>query len=207
MMKRLGFTLLLASLFAFVCPSDGQAEVIFSFDTDGSTSIDVGAPKTNQIFDVYISQTVGDTDEVLGIIADFQLSGGSYSSGQVSSVGTGTAGFFGAGNLLTSQIVNGGATLFTLNQEFDNPQSISSVTPELLYRIEVDTSALASGTYELAFDDTTSVLFDPALNPIAVGSTPLQFTITAIPEPSCGLAFLAMGFVLRRQRRCIHRAC
>ena len=124
-----------------------SADIILSMDVAGSTHFDTGAAGAGKQLSVYISQDAGATDTAFVWVADFTLGAGVISDGTVSDTGAiGTPGYFGAGNLSTSQFnFTAGDTTFNINQESTNSMQpvANEPTREKWFDFEIDTTGIA----------------------------------------------------------------
>jgi len=199
----------LVLLTSFVMALPATAEIIVSLDSAGSTSVDLGTPGANKTIDFYISQDAGSSDTMAAIFAEFALSGGVIGQppGTVSSTGsTGTAGYYGAGNLDVSELNRTNDTRFNINQSFDFESMLQPIPNDpqrgLWFTLNLDTTGLAVGDYSISLINPDSAFFDPTATAISANSN-FAFTVSNVPEPSSLALFglLGVGAALCPRRR------
>lgn len=192
-------------VFAFGATSHGQ--VVVSLDASGNNSIDLGDPGANKQLDFYIGRAMGSMSQpITGAVPNYEfLATVSLSNGMVAPSGAASgSGFFGDGNLQFSQFRVDSATMFGINQEFDDPQPLSE-TPELWFSLTLDTSGLADGTYDINVQDADESFpfFTGATVEFLSVNNNLQFIINsaAIPEPGAASLIGALGLLAALHRR------
>ncbi len=199
MFSRLKFLLAVVTIFAINhcgALSFTRADIILTLG--GNTSF---SPDSGVVFlDVLAHSTTGESRTAF--TADFSLSSGGFASndngfgdgGGFTKTGQlGQATWIGAGNLQgTSFFVfdSGDPSLALVSLDFKNSQPFPT-TDQLLLRLAINTTGLASGNYGITVNSNASST--TSLGP---------FTISAVPEPT-SLAIIALGScgVLRYVRK------
>ncbi len=191
---------------AMACPA--AAEIIISLDPAGSNIVDLGMAGMDKTIDFYIAQDAGLSDTLAAIFAEFTLDGGviATSPGTVSTTGsTGTAGYYGAGNLDVSELNRTSDTSFNVNQSFDFESMLQPISNDpqrdLWFSLNLDTTGLAAGDYSITLQNPEATFFDPTATTLPANSS-FSFTVSAVPEPSA-LALMVMfgaGSLLIRRK-------
>jgi hypothetical protein len=173
------FAVLLGLLLA--CPVSAQISI--AVDSDGSSNINLGPAGPNKSINFFIGQDSAASDDLAAIFAVVDLSGGVVAdpAGIVSAQGAGTAGYFGAGNLVVSTIGPGDSnSQFEVNQFFGSSQPImTGANRELWFTLNVDTTGLAAGDYSISLADAGGSFRDSAGAFIAANNN-LSFTVSEV---------------------------
>ena len=197
----------MAMLLGFTVPA--SADIVVTVNSAGSTNVNLGTAGAGKTIDFHISQDASSSDTMAAIFAEFTISGGVIGDppGTISATGaTGTAGYYGAGNLDVSQINRTGDTSFNINQSFDFESMLQPIKndPErdLWFTLNLDTTGLAPGSYSIVLADPDNSFFDPTAATISANNN-LSFTVSAIPEPTslAVLGLVGIGSVLVRRRK------
>jgi hypothetical protein len=186
---------------AMAFPNHATADVVLALDTAGSTTIDTGVAGSGKLLRIYISSD--SADEIQALNTPFTIEAGDVTSGLVSTSGaTGTAGFFGAGNLTNSDFVRTSGSTFVVDQFLTAPQNLlDAANRELWFELTIDTTGVASGSYFLRLDDPNSSFFDSGANALTPNNN-LTFSVSAVPEPgSLSVIGLASVLLITRRRR------
>ncbi|MFK7770435.1 MAG: hypothetical protein AB8B55_24710 [Mariniblastus sp.] len=183
--------------------SAANADIFLSMDSQGSQNFNTGSAGAGKLLAIHISQDATSNDRLAVWVADFDLEAGDVTGGQVSATGSGTDGFFAAGNLSTSDFTLTSTNSFEVNQETtDFDQAIpQEPVREKWFELTIDTTGLADGTYDLILRSPTETFLDPDANFVTVGNQ-LTFTVSSVPEPGVihFLGFLTAFFIGRRKR-------
>ncbi len=201
--------LLLILICVFSGLSTARADIGIAVDTSSSTNANVGVGP-NQTINLFLRETApssGTPTELTAITPFFQISAPLTVAPVVSLAPVGPtdsgSGFFGDGNLNASGVTPSGNTIFGINQEFNNPQLLTS-TPELWLSISIDTTGIAPGVYQLDIldqgDDFSNVV-DPTAPIFFDHNDNLTFTVVAVPEPSSALLVVGIAMVVASRRR------
>ena len=202
-LMKFAIVAMIAVTFFIILPRTVSADVVLALDTAGGTSVETGGAGAGKLLRIYISSD--SSDEIQALAPTFNVQAGSVTSGVVSIAGgTGTVGFFGAGNLTVSDFVKSAETTFVIDQFLTAPQTLMNAADrELWFELTIDTSGLASGSYFLQLDDPGNSFFDSASNALATNND-LVFSVSAVPEPgSLSVLGLASILLVARRRRLV----
>lgn len=180
--------------YTFVCllvlaclAQSAKADIVFSLSPANST-INQG---TSAIFDVLVRTNIAGGELVDGLEANVIASAGNFTAASATFLlNNASVDLTTPSQAFLSNFLNGGFSL--------------SNSDTLFARLTLSTTAIAPGNYNLRFEPGSLA----ANSPTAAGlptqdGGPINFTITAVPEPSSLLLFGAVGglIALRRTRR------
>ena len=166
--------------------ASAQPPVLISLDVAGNSNVDLGTPGTIEVLNFFISRPAGSGASAISAASpNYTLDAGSISDppGSIAPAGTGAdsgSGLFGDGNLITGDpIRRDAATMFGINQEFSNPETLTSV-PQLWFSLDIDTTGLADGDYAITMTNSDQALFllDGGLT-VLTPNNDLTFTVNS----------------------------
>ncbi|MFK7769852.1 MAG: PEP-CTERM sorting domain-containing protein [Mariniblastus sp.] len=181
-----------------------NGDIVISLNPNGDTTVDTGAAGAGKIITVYIGQDASSSDALLGHTVDFDFSAGVVTGGTVAETGSGApAGFFGAGNLNTSNFNLDGPTTANVDQEFSDGMQplLNAPLNERWFELELDTTGLANGTYTFQVRDASGSFID-SVGDTVTSNQSFSFSVTSVPEPGSVACLMLVGVatLIRRRR-------